>query len=48
MDHDTLKTNAKNAAEALFEDRSVNQQETLDSLEDLVEYIEEMIDTLEG
>jgi len=31
MDHETLTTNAKNAAEALFEDRSVTQGETKDT-----------------
>ncbi len=48
MEHGELVRAARKAADTLFTDQTVTQRETKDDLMDLVDYIENMIDTLEG
>jgi len=46
MDHDELLEAAKKAATALFSDQSVSRSQTRDSLRDLRDEIDVMLDTL--
>ncbi len=46
MTHDELLDAAKEAADALFSDKSVSREQTKESLEDLAGHIEIMVDTL--